>query len=248
MRKNAKFSAAAVDVICFDLCETLVAWNDAYDVALREAASEWAGRWSEGNAEEQSWQDTLSETYWRSRRRGEGRKDAIRRSLGILPIDADERIVSQVARTARRLQPLRCSLIPGVETALTQLSSKYRLAVLTNLDEVRTKQLWDRLQLDRYIRESDLFYASKIGRKPSLRLYRTVASRLGAPVERCLMVGNSYRNDCMGAARAGWKAVWIKKGVRPSLIRYRRSERIIRRIPSVKLLPRLLQKGKRHSE
>jgi HAD superfamily hydrolase (TIGR01549 family) len=238
LEKKAIFSAASVDVICFDLSETLVAWNHAYDLSLREAASEWAGRWSE-SADHPNWQETLSSTYWKSRKQGSGRMDAIRNALGVLPIDADERVIVQVARAARLLQPLRCDYIPGAEAALAQLSAKYRLAVLTNLDEARAKQVWRQLGLYRFMMENDLFCASNIGRKPSLRFYRNAAARLGTTAERCLMVGDSYRNDYIGATRAGWKAIWIKKGVRPSARRRRRNERPFIVIPSVGWLPRL---------
>jgi FMN phosphatase YigB (HAD superfamily) len=240
LAKKTTFSGASVDVVCFDLSETLVAWNDAFDASLREAAGEWAGRWSEGGRRAE-WQGELSRAFWNARKQGKARTDAIREALSVLPIDTDERIIAQVSRTARRLQPLRCGYAAGAEAALAKLSPHYRLAVMTNLDEERALQVWKRLKLDRFMKEEDLFYGTDSARKPNRRMYRTAAARLGVPASRCLMVGNSYRNDCIGAVRAGWKAVWIKKGVRPSAKKRGRGERPVMMIPSVGLLPRLLR-------
>ncbi len=45
--------------------------------------------------------------------------------------------------------------------------------------------------------------------KPERAVYLHVATSLGAAPERCLMVGDSFRSDVLGALDAGMHAAWI---------------------------------------
>lgn len=237
MARARTFAPAAANVICFDLSGTLVSWNGAYETALKEAAAEWLGRWSE--AEESG--EALTAAYRAARGKGRRRLAAVREALSALPIEADERIVGHIARTARVLQPKRATLKPGAEEALTRLAGAYRLAVVTNLDRGRALEVWRHAGLTRYIAEEDVYAASGSLRKPDRRWFRSIASRLGVPPGRCVMVGDSYRNDAVGAARAGFQAVWIKRGARASAALRGTARRPIVRIPSLRLLPAALR-------
>src|SRR5690606_23857962 len=120
-----------------------------------------------------------------------------------------DRIARSAARQARQLQPQYAKFTDGAEETLKALAARgYRIAVVTNLDTNTAAALRQRLRLDRFIREEDVFTAEGRLKKPHRRLFRAVAAKLGT---RCVMVGDSYRRDIRGAVHAGWNAIWIRK-------------------------------------
>lgn len=203
-----KRSLAADAVVCFDLSETLVAWNAAYETSLREAMQEWVGRWGE-EGEAGARIEAALRAFRDRRAKGHGKAAAIRAAAAVLQTIEDERTARQLAGASRRLAPAFAALVPEAEEALRALAGRHRLAIVTNLDAVTARALWSRLGLYKFIRESDIFVAANGLRKPQKRLFRAAAEKLGAPGERCVMVGDSYRRDVAGALRAGWHAVWI---------------------------------------
>ncbi len=55
--------------------------------------------------------------------------------------------------------------------------------------------------------------SSEIGyRKPSPSFYRALIAKLGCPPDRVVMVGDDWKNDIVGAARAGISAIYVKRG------------------------------------
>ncbi|MCI3923958.1 HAD family hydrolase [Paenibacillus sp. TRM 82003] len=240
MARIKAFAPASAKAILFDLSGTLVAWNEAYETALREAASEWVGRWSDSE-EGRDGIESLIEAYREGRRAGRRRGAALRSALAVLPIEADERIVKHVARTARTLQPSRATLVPGGLEALERLHKTYRLAIVTNLDKERALEVWRTTGLARYVREEDVFAPFGKLRKPDRRWFRAIAARLDVPPRQCVMVGNSYRKDVSGAVKAGCQAIWVKKGARASAALRGSARRPLVRIPSLRLLPAALR-------
>ena len=198
-------------VICFDLAETLVSWKDAYEAALREAMREWTARLGDEAEAARRVEDALR-AYRHERKKGKAKSAAVRAAAAALQGVDDERTARMLALAARKLQPSRARLAPGAEAALRALSGRYRLAIVTNTDAATAKELWSRLGLGRYIRESDIFTAENGLKKPQKRFFRAVAEKLGAAGSRCVMVGDSYRRDVAGALRAGWRAVWLCGG------------------------------------
>jgi len=238
VRKDEALRSAAV--VCFDLSETLVAWSAAYEAALRDAMGEWVGRWSD-EGEAASLIDEALLHYKKSRSRGKSKAACIRDAVAVLQTVSDARTARHLAREARRLQPRKAAFVPGAEETLLRLSGRYRLAIVTNLDAATAKEVWKRLKLHRYVRETDVFAAPPGLKKPEKRLFRSVAETLGASPRQCVMVGDSYRRDVIGALRAGWQAVWIRKAeTRPARPRSALG-RNLRIVPSITALPRLLR-------
>lgn len=206
-RRNER-SGSGVSVICFDLTETLVAWKAAYETALREAMLEWTARLGDEDEAARRVDAALRE-YRLRKKQGKSKSAAVRAASAVLQGVDDERTARMLALAARKLQPSRAQLAPGAEAVLRSLSGRYRLAVVTNTDPATARELWSRLKLGRYIRESDLYTADNGLKKPQKRFYRSIAEKLGTAGSRCVMVGDSYRRDVAGALRAGWRAVWV---------------------------------------
>jgi len=235
-RKVAKARSDAA--VCFDLSDTIIEWEVAYEAALRDTLEEWVGRWSDRDAAAAAL-DGAMRRYRRARRAGKRRADAVRDAAGGMPIDGDERTVAYIARQCRRLQTERAGFVDGAEETLLRLAARYRLAIVTNLPADDAAAICSRLRLYRFVPEDRLFAGA---RKPDPLLFRRVAAKLGVPPQRCVMVGNSYRHDVEGALRAGWKAVWVRRKAPASPPRMQsRDPKRVRAAASLTELPRLLR-------
>lgn len=104
--------------------------------------------------------------------------------------------------------------IPGAEEALSRLRERFRLAIVTNgiLDVQREKLdrtgMWD--QFDVVVISGELGAG-----KPDPRIYVETLRQLGLLADECIMVGDNFRRDVVGAQDAGIRGVWISDG-RPS--------------------------------
>jgi phosphoglycolate phosphatase len=90
---------------------------------------------------------------------------------------------------------------PGIEEMLAQLAPEYPMALLSNKGEELSRIVLQGLGLDRFFREV-LGGDSLPTRKPDPSGLRLLAERLGAPVERVLLVGDT-RIDAETARQAG---------------------------------------------
>lgn len=101
--------------------------------------------------------------------------------------------------------------IMGAEEALHELRRHYRLAMVTNgIPDVQRTKI-ERASLAEYF---DLLIVSgELGYgKPDARIYEETARRLGVSPAACIMVGDNFRRDVLGAQEAGIRGVWISIG------------------------------------
>jgi putative hydrolase of the HAD superfamily len=97
--------------------------------------------------------------------------------------------------------------ISGAVNAVKELSNKFLLAVITNgLPDVQYRKI-------EAIGLKDIFSAivlsEELGiRKPDPEIFLYAAHALRVQPAECLFVGDSYRNDIIGAKTSGMKACW----------------------------------------
>lgn len=82
------------------------------------------------------------------------------------------------------------------------------------------------LGADRLIPAELVFISGAVGlTKPDVRLFELIAGKLGKAPDQCCYIGDSWRNDVVGAAGAGWRVIWFNhRGVRPESEPYPRHE------------------------
>jgi putative hydrolase of the HAD superfamily len=101
--------------------------------------------------------------------------------------------------------------LPGVEKALQTLSPTYRLVVATNAADSGSALVWvalARAGLDGYF--DAVFTAQELGiGKSNPLFFHIILHELGVPLDRSVMVGDSYQPDVTGAKEAGLRAVWL---------------------------------------
>lgn len=91
---------------------------------------------------------------------------------------------------------------------LERLKGKYRLAILSNGDSKSQHNKITKVGIEQYFDE--VLVSGDIGiHKPDKRIFEYVADKLNVKLEECLMVGDVFSSDILGAINAGITPVWI---------------------------------------
>ncbi|MEI8202895.1 MAG: HAD-IA family hydrolase [Bacteroidota bacterium] len=104
-------------------------------------------------------------------------------------------------------------LIEGVEKVLKKLLKKYILSVATNAgmsDEVAVRKAFKRVDIEKYF--SHFFTSKELGfQKPDQRFFQAISNKLNTKPENCVMIGNSYEKDIIGAFQSGMKTIYFNE-------------------------------------
>ena len=101
------------------------------------------------------------------------------------------------------------AVVEGAEEALEVLHQNYTCYVAANAGASTSEEVMmalDRVDVGKYF--SGIFLAGEIGhKKPDIRFFTAIIDQLQLPAESFVMIGDNYFNDCVGAKKAGMKAV-----------------------------------------
>jgi putative hydrolase of the HAD superfamily len=132
--------------------------------------------------------------------------------LGNLGVPADEELLEELHtafRTHYRTEYLHCA-----EDVLRELSSKYKVALLSNTMSDHPRVLLQQSHYDKYF--TYILCSRDVGvRKPNPEVFRIVLDRLGVKPEEAVHVGDRVDADMYGARDAGITGVWIKTPDQP---------------------------------
>jgi len=103
--------------------------------------------------------------------------------------------------------------VPGAETALKVLAQNYTCVIATNAGHSGTGEMiaaLQRIDANKYFR---YFFSSKeLGyEKPDPRFFIAVTEKSGLKPERCVMTGNLYEKDIVGAKEAGMQTIFFNE-------------------------------------
>ncbi|MFD2703347.1 HAD family hydrolase [Paenibacillus shunpengii] len=85
-----------------------------------------------------------------------------------------------------------------------------RVGLITNGPEEHQLAKIKALQMERYVDQQLFFVSGGVGyAKPDARLFQHVNNVTGTLPENCYYVGDSWRNDVVGAIAAGWTVLWF---------------------------------------
>lgn len=97
---------------------------------------------------------------------------------------------------------------PDTVAALQQLRSRFRLAILSNVDD----DLFARTRPQLGVDFDEVITAQQAqAYKPSLRIFELALSRINAPAHRVLHVGQSIYHDVIPAQALGLATVWVNR-------------------------------------
>lgn len=95
-------------------------------------------------------------------------------------------------------------LEPNVLEILEYLSQKYEIIVLTNWFTYSQKNNLNKLQVLQYI--NLVIGTDQVKNKPNKEAFLKACGNV--PVEECIMIGDSFKTDILGAYEAGLDAIW----------------------------------------
>jgi len=158
----------------------------------------------------------VTEWFWSDPdREREGRLDLPRARRGILNRVLDQlgrpnpELADQASNHYAELREKTYRLADGALDALIRLRAALpRLALVTNGAAEPQRGKIERFALAGYFDHIQVEGEFGLG-KPESVVYLHVATSLGAAPERCLMVGDNFRSDVLGALEAGMHAAWI---------------------------------------
>ena len=97
---------------------------------------------------------------------------------------------------------------PDTVSALFELQSRFRLAIISNVDD----DLFASTQPQLKVKFDQVITAQQAGAyKPSLKIFELALSRIGVPAHRVLHVGQSIYHDVLPAQSLGLATVWVNR-------------------------------------
>jgi len=191
------------EVLTFDCYGTLIDWEAGILAALRPILS----------AHEKNIHDaTLLKLYGDFEQRSEqGKFHPYREVLeSVVRQFGDELQFTPTIEEARSLPDSLATWQPWPDTvaALRQLKTRFRLAILSNVDDDLFALTRPKLEI-----EFDEIITAQQAQayKPSLKLFELALSRIHAPAHRVLHVGQSIYHDVIPAQALGLATVWVNR-------------------------------------
>lgn len=210
-------------VIFFDMNNTLVDRRKCFDSAFLAVLEEFTARW---NTQDFGWsvQDALQsyKLEWSRNRKSQTkpidsgeklRHICLQKALDPYALPVTPAFSKTFFTSVEEAEERYITLFPGVEETLQSLASKYNLAIISNGSRKRLENNLRKLQLTKWIPEDRIFTSYVDGpRKPHPRLFEVAMKMTNCKPNQGVMVGNSWKNDIIGATRCGLDAVWINPG------------------------------------
>ena len=142
---------------------------------------------------------------------GEGARLLVERALGSgFPSDQVDRALARYLEHYAEVCLDETRAYPGIEEMLEGLAGRYPLALLSNKGEALSRRILAGLGLSRFFGEV-LGGDSLPTRKPDPAGLRVLAERLGVPLERLLLVGDTWI-DAETAHNAGCAFILVEWG------------------------------------
>ena len=191
------------EILTFDCYGTLIDWETGILAALRRILSAHGERIDDA---------TLLRLYGDFEQRAEqGSFQPYREVLKSVVRQFGEHLKFTPARTEEEALPESLSTWkpwPDTVAALQQLKTRFRLAILSNIDD----DLFAATRPQLGIEFDEVITAQQAqAYKPSLKIFELALSRIQAPAHRVLHVGQSIYHDVIPAQSLGLATVWVNR-------------------------------------
>jgi putative hydrolase of the HAD superfamily len=123
----------------------------------------------------------------------------------------NQELTKKLSETYMKITPTQKNLVEGCMNALDFFcSGDYKLHIITNgFPDVQNVKLQSSGILNYF---QNVFISDNIGfRKPQIEIFKYCEKITGAEPEQCLMVGDQFETDVIGALNAGWTSVWLNR-------------------------------------
>ncbi|MFW5912546.1 MAG: HAD family hydrolase [Candidatus Hadarchaeota archaeon] len=128
--------------------------------------------------------------------------------LDILNVDTS--YAGSVNEKFYELYPNVKAPLDGAESLLRDLKDKYQLGIISNGSGRDQGNKLDALGFRKYFETVN--FSEEVGsRKPDSKIFLSAMNDLGRDPEECLMVGDSYSADIVGAKLVGMATCWLNE-------------------------------------
>ncbi|MFH8802713.1 HAD family hydrolase [Streptomyces sp. NPDC017936] len=207
----------AVEAVVFDVDDTLVdtrgVWTGALDAVCRDIAAAVPGAHADVLADTYR---VTSDTLWNDYARtlaplgsvSDMRRYVWKRALNACDVRLTDDHIGSLVRDFADLQRTGIRPDPELSRLLGLLAERYRLAVCSNGEGAQTRMKLERAGVLQHFEKIVCGMDEQV-RKPDPELFRRCCRILDVPAERCLYIGDDWRNDVDAARRAGLHPVWV---------------------------------------
>ncbi|MFC0216201.1 HAD family hydrolase [Paenibacillus chartarius] len=206
----------------FDMNNTLVDRRQCFHAGFIEVLSQFTARWEADSITEIGTPEDALLAYkaeWSKRRKQPVREPlssdelrfvCLRKALEPYPLKVSEAFSRAFFQQVEMAEEGYVTLFPHVLETLEKLSGTYRLAIISNGRRDRLESNLARLGLDRFVPRERLFSSERDGpRKPHPDIFHSAMRAVGIRPQEGVMIGNSWKQDIVGAVDSGMDAVWI---------------------------------------
>lgn len=229
-----------IRAVFFDVQGTLIDREASWRKAFAEALGEFAARWEGDGFSPEKAADRFAEVLRAGRGRacGHGAKArpsrrlrlaAMKAALAGSPFDVTPSFLDNLYRRTKALVPACPAAAPGARDVLARLARRYRLGIISNSGRDRIMRMLAEAGLDGFFGEKAVFVPAGRGRgKPGGRIFRGALAAFRVQPGQAVMVGDSWRNDVLGARRCGMHAVHVSRGGTAKARRLKRRPAVVR--------------------
>jgi 2-haloacid dehalogenase len=199
---TGKFEAARLKLLSFDVFGTLISVRDGSYPAFQRILREAGAADVDVKAFWESWEERNIRAYWGPYRPyKEICRDSLAATFEAFGIQGRPETISYYFDAFPRFQ-----LFPDVVDTLDRLSRRFKLAVVSNIDD-------DLLVTTPLKRTFDLVCTAERakGYKPDGTLFRYLLANAGVAREEILHAGQSQLTDMVGAKPLGVTVAWINR-------------------------------------
>ncbi|QAY67259.1 HAD family hydrolase [Paenibacillus protaetiae] len=138
------------------------------------------------------------------------RSERFRRTLGEFGMELSEQEAAAVQAAYIGCQ-YRFDMFPGARELIGRLKEAgHVVGLITNGAGAHQQKKIDSMQLEELIPAELQFITGVVGwDKPDRRIFDHVCGLTGVAPEDSCYIGDSWRNDVIGALGAGWTAIWL---------------------------------------
>jgi len=207
-RTSAEFErldTTNIDVVIFDLDQTLVDRNATFINFLREQRIRYAEQLGEVNSDEYiRFVLTLDNNGYADKVTIYQR---VAQEFGLAAEMGNALYEDYLAQYG--LQPV---LFPHVHDLLTRLSKRFRLGMITNGRTLGQTRKIELTQIDGYF-ETIVISETEGIKKPDVRIFERCLKRMDVMADRAIYIGDNPVNDIDAPRSMGMKTIWLDHGI-----------------------------------
>jgi len=191
------------DILTFDCYGTLINWEDGILCCLHRVLAAYGKDTDDATILRLFGDFEASAEQGVYRRYREVLQSVVRQfgeQLGFAPTDQESRSLPE---SLQAWKPW-----PDTVSALRELRSRFRLAIISNVDD----DLFAATKPQLGVEFDQIITAQQAGAyKPSLKVFELALRRVGVPEHRVLHVGQSLYHDVIPAQSLGLSTVWVNR-------------------------------------